>query len=130
MVNILIKDLRSELGRIDYSDKTFEEIFDIKLSKSRSIIPSFKGFFEGKNFVDRLFREVFCVQYKDFNIYNGKKMITLFEVLDGNERYWYLYGTGLGFIKSSTEAILSMINNGWETRSNSLLDEIDANYSL
>ncbi len=125
-----INDLRSELGRIDFSNKSFEEILDIKSNKVNTIIPKFKGFFEGKNFINRLFKEVLCVKYKEFNLYNGKNMITFFEIINGEEKYWYLYGKDIGFVKSSSDVITSLLNTGWQTRSETLLDEIEDNYTL
>jgi len=125
-----ISDLKSEIGRMDFSNKSFEEILDIKANKVSSLIPKFKGFFEGKNFINKLFKEVLNVNYKEFNIYSEKNMITCFEIPNGEDKHWYLYGKDIGFVKSSSEVISSLLNNGWMTRSNTLMDELEDNYTL
>ena len=118
-----INDAKSILGKINFNNMTIEEEIRVKINKMQELIPDFNGFFEGKNYINKLFLEILGFNYKEFNIYKGKRMVTCFEVM-GDKPYWYIYGNEVGLFETDPSSILSLLENEWETRSKTLLDEI------
>ena len=118
-----INDVKSILGKLLSKDLTEKENLNIRINKIQSLIPNFNGFFEGKNYINKLFVELLNMNYKEYNLIKGKRMITCYKVI-GEEPYWYIYGNEVGLFETDNQSILSLLNNGWETRSNSLLEEL------
>ena len=118
-----INDLKSVLGKMDFSKLTEKEVIDIKINKIQSLIPKFNGFLEGKNYVDKLLFDILGMNYKEYNLIKGKRMIACFKII-GEHQYWYIYGNEVGLFETDEINISLLLNNGWETRSNSLLNDL------
>ena len=120
-----ISDTKSKIYSMDFSDMSFEEIIDYKINEINKIMYSFKGFQEGKNYVNKLFLEILKTQYKEYNLkYKNGQMISAFKITNTESDVWYIFTNTLGLIKSSPEKIISMLDHGWDTRSLSLDEDL------
>lgn len=122
-----INDLKSRLNNIDYSRLTDEEILQYKINELSTITPKFKGPHEGKMYLEKLFIEVLKTRFKEYNLTqikdNKMNLVTVFRFIDTDT--WYIYSSNIGMIKSSKDNIKTLLNSGWNTRSNSLYEDLE-----
>ncbi len=125
-----LRDLKSRLNAKDYKGQTLSEIQQYKLSQITQIIPSFKGYHEAKQFINKVFYEVLESPYKEFNMTykenDNVELVTCFEILNDEEPLWYFYNSKLGLVRTTPKSIRSMLNCGWTTRSHTLVEELDS----
>ena len=124
-----IESLKNELDSFDYSIMSDKEIIEYKIKKIIPIIPKFYGYHESKQFIDKLFSELLHSNYKEYNLStldsnNNTKILTCFNIDCNSEPLWYLYDEKLGLIKTNKETLNYMLNSGWETRSQTLKEEL------
>lgn len=129
--DIKIKELAASFDSKDFSNMKTNEIIEYKISKISPIIPSFYGYHEGKQFINKLFIELLKSDYKEYNLYRQRReeetdIITCFKIKD----LWYVYDQRLGLLKTSSDSINHMLNCGWKTKSESLLDELYGNSDI
>lgn len=122
----VIEELKGDLNKKTYQNDA-EKIEDI-ISDISKIIPSFNGYHEGKQFVNKLFLDLLPYSYKEFNLtyINGDEMelLTCFRILN----VWYLYDSKLGLISTNLSNLKEMLSGGWTTRSNELMSELGSSY--
>jgi len=121
----IIKRVSDEIKGLSIG-KTDEEILDIKINKINSLIIQFNGYFEAKQYINKLFIDILKLPYKEFNLtYNHNddlEMITCFQI---NNDKWYIYSNKLGLVSTSLDNINNMIKHGWGTKSNTLTELLD-----
>lgn len=134
------KEMDEKLGLIkadDYTDVKIDKLIEMNKNKKydnfdqmvnsqidiiNRLMFTFRGYQEGKNYINKLFSSILKCYRKEFNLkYNNEKMVTCFMLTDnnGNEK-WYIYHPTLMLIESSKEIIDKMIQSGWKTKSNTL----------
>lgn len=124
-----IQRVKESMNSTDYSNMSEEEQIEYKINKIIPIIPKFNGYHESKQFINKLFIDVVREKYKEFNFKHKRddemEMLTCFKILKNNVSLWYLYDSKLGLIKTNEETLKFMLNGGWTTKSETLLDELD-----
>lgn len=123
-----IKQVKEILDSLDYSDMNEEQKIEYKINKIIPIIPKFYGYHESKQFVNKLFIEILKEPYKEFNLKhirdNDMEMVTCFKISSETTSLWYLHDSKLGLIKTSPSNLKNMLNCGWYTKSETLLNEL------
>lgn len=126
-----IKKIVDEIDSYDFSNCSFKEVLDYTFERLNSIMCSFVGHQEAKNYINMLFSKVMRCSYREFNLkYIDNKMISVFMFEKNGEEYWYVFDGLTGLIESSKEKLLNMLNDGWITRSNSLESLLQESKSL
>lgn len=124
-----IQNIICEVKSLDLSTFTLEEQIEIKVNKIMPIIPRFNGYHEGKQFINKLLTDVVDETYKEFNLKHKKdnemELLTCFKIIKNDCSLWFLYDSKLGLIKTSEDNLKYMLNCGWETKSNTLLSELN-----
>lgn len=127
-----INDLKSRLNNIDYTNMTEEEILEYKIRELNSLIPKFRGSHEGKMYLEKLFIEVLKSRFKEYNLTQQREdrmqLATVFNFID--DGLWYIYSPNLGLMKTSKENIKALLNSGWQTRSQSIYDDLEESKTL
>lgn len=97
---------------------------DLKIQKISSFMMSFKGYHEGKQYLNKLFSKMLKSYYKEFNLtyHHGHQdeMVTCYIIMDNGVEHWVIYNKTFGLVKTSKERINAMLKNGWKTNSTSL----------
>lgn len=105
---------------------SFDEMINSEISIINSLLISFKGYQEGKNYINKLLSRILRANRKEFNLkYNNSKMITCYMFISDSEEIWYIYDNNLGLVKTSPSIISNMLESGWKTKSNSLGDILE-----
>lgn len=114
-------------------EKTLEpsELINSKLDKINLLLKDFSGYYEGKQFVNYLFKEILQTEYKEYNLFylkdNKIDLKSCFKILYKGYEKWVMYSKLLGLIAVDTEMIEYYLNHGYQTKSGSLLEEIQKN---
>ncbi len=126
-----IQRLKEQLNSKDYSNIQDESQISYKINKIIPIIPKFNGYHEGKQFINKLFFELLDFPYKEFNLtYNhdgDMELVTCFKIENNSSCEWYLYDSKLGLINTNINNLTNMLSSGWNTKSQTLLNEINYN---
>ena len=56
------------------------------------------------------------------------QLATVFNFVD--DGLWYIYSPNLGLMKTSKENIKVLLNSGWQTRSQSIYDDLEESKTL
>lgn len=132
--DIQIKDACNLIDSMDLSDKSEKDILAIKINVINSLLVKFNGYFEGKQYINKLFLDILKMPYKEFNLtYNHNEdleMVTCFQISLSNDDIWYIYSNKLGLVPTSILNINNMLKHGWGTKSNSLLNMISVSKSV
>lgn len=116
--------VKKSLDKKDYSDMKPEEVIDNKLNVISNFVHSFKGYYEGRQYVNKLFMDLLKMKYKEFNlIYNNddsEQLITCFHIEYKGAERWIIYNNKLGLIKTTKDKVENMLNNGWSTHSSKI----------
>lgn len=121
-----IRDLKSQLNNLDYSNMTQEEELDFKISRISSVIPSFKGYHEGKQFVNKVLREILLGtnNIAEYNLTykhdETEDLMSCFALDTAEQKNWYVYNRALGLLKTSPTKIDTLLKGGWHTNSRTL----------
>lgn len=126
-----IRDKKSVLNGLDYSNLTYDEMLVYKVGKIKEMIPNFNGYNEGKMFSEKLLND-FNIDHHLFNlIYKDderNKVIGCFLVF-GDENIWYIYAGNSGLIRTDAKKLSLMMERGWSCKSgmfhNMLEDEMN-----
>lgn len=124
----IMDELHKQVGEIinetDYTNMSPLEKIDSKIKNVLGLIPNFKGHHEGKLFVNKLFRDLIGMQYREFNLVYQKEevggLVTCFVIYNEGYERWLLYSNVTGLSKTSREIVEKMLNTGWKTKSNTL----------
>lgn len=107
------------------------QLINSKLDKINLLLKNFHGYYEGKQFINYLFKEILQTEYKEYNLFFLKDNIidlkTCFKISYKGYTKWVMYSKILGIIAVDTEMIEFYLNNGYQTKSVSLLEEIQKN---
>ena len=100
---------------------SFDEMIDDKIRIINSLMIPFKGYQEGKNYINMLFSKLLKHNRKEFNLkYNDGKMVTCFLLNDDSHERWFIYDPALNLIETNKDIIDQMLQNGWRTKSTTL----------
>ena len=106
-------------------------LINSKLNKINLLLKEFSGYYEGKQFVNYLFKEILRTEYKEYNLFylkdNNIDLKSCFKISYKGYVKWVMYSKLLGIIAVDTEMIEYYLNNGYQTKSTSLLEEIRKN---
>lgn len=124
-----INYLDSELEKLDnaIAGKTMNE----KIKYINEFLKNihFAGYHEKKTFVDKLIFLILKVNYKEYNlkhIKNGAiKLYTCFKLEDDTGEYFCMFNDDNKLEIVEKNVINDMINNGWITKSETLLEELN-----
>lgn len=126
-----IQQVKEIIDFSDYSDMSEEQKIEYKINKIIPIIPKFYGYHESKQFINKLFIDILKEPYKEFNLKhirdNNMEMLTCFKISNKTTSLWYLYDSKLGLIKTNLSNLTNMLNCGWFTKSETLLNELSQN---
>ena len=104
-----------------------EFLHDVKNDFTRNI--GFAGYHEMKRFIDKMLFEVLNVNYKEYNLKyikdDSMKLYTCFKIEDGSDSYFCLFDDNGQLNLVDKNVILEMLNNGWVTKSESLIEDIN-----
>lgn len=107
------------------------ELINSKLDKINLLLKNFTGYYEGKQFINYLFKEILQTQYKEYNLFylkdNNIDLKSCFKISYKGYEKWVMYSKLLGLIAVDTEMIEYYLNHGYQTKSESLLEEIQKN---
>ena len=124
-----IRDTKSRVNMMDFSQMTRDEEIDYRLTQIKQLIPNFPGYHEAKQFINKLFYEILCAPYKEYNLTykenENVELVTCFEIISDNNSIWYLYNSKVGLTKTSPQNIKNMMACGWTTRSKTLTEELE-----
>lgn len=113
-----------ELNKKSYS--SFDEMINEEITTINKLMVSFKGYQEGKNYLNKLFSKLLKCNRKEFNLkHSNGKMISCYLLTNDEEELWFIYDGNLGLVKTTPETIDNMLNNGWRTKSTSLEEIIE-----
>ena len=56
------------------------------------------------------------------------QLATVFNFVD--DGLWYIYSPNLGLMKTSKENVKALLNSGWQTRSQSIYDDLEESKTL
>lgn len=123
-----IRDRKSIINGLDYSNMTDDEILKYKVEKIKELVPNFTGYNEGKMFVQKLLKD-FEIEHHEFNLIykndESNKLIGCFLVY-GDENIWYLYAGNCGLIPTNANNLRKMMDRGWSCKSymfNNIIEE-------
>ena len=103
----------------EYSD--FNSMIDDQISIINNLMMPFRGYQEGKNYINKLFSKILKCNRREFNLkYSDGKMVTCYMLGDENNSRWFIYDSTLKLIETSKEVINQMLESGWKTKSNTL----------
>jgi hypothetical protein len=125
--NKKILRLKQKFAIQNYENYSEKEIIEERIKDIKKLIPEFNGHYEGKQFVNKLFKELLGYNYAEYNLtYRGNdNMNTLFIIMDKeNKEHWYIYSNYYGLFSTNISNINTMLNSGWVTRSNTLEEKI------
>ncbi len=127
--DIKIKSIKEYLKKIDLTNQKEQDKLQLKLIVIDSFLNPFNGYHEGKQFLNFLFKELLDENYKEFNIYFLKeeseiKLRTFYKIELSDDTKWIFYSNNLGLISVSENIIKDLLENGWETRSLNLEQEL------
>ena len=126
----LIREIKDEFRLLENSLSPADMI-NSKLDKINLLLKDFSGYYEGKQFVNYLFKEILQTEYKEFNLfYLNDNMIDLkscFKITYKGYVKWVMYSKLLGIIAVDINMIEYYLQNDYQTRSGSLLEEIQKN---
>ena len=126
----LIQEIKYEFSHLEKSMEPYVLINE-KLDKINLLLKDFSGYYEGKQFVNYLFREILQTEYKEYNLFYLKDNIidlkSCFKITYNGYIKWVMYSKLLGIIAVDTEMIKYFLDNGYQTKSESLLEEIQKN---
>ena len=117
----------------EYSDKiskmnfnSFSEMINYQIGVINNLMISFKGYQEGRNYLNKLFSKILKCNRREFNIKHGDgKMLSCYMFTNDKEEEWYIYDGNLGLVKTNPNIIYDMLQNGWKTKSYSLGDILE-----
>ena len=108
------------------SYENFDSMIDDEINAINNLMVPFRGYQEGKNYINMLFNKILRCNRKEFNLkYSDGKMITCFLLGDEDNYRWFIYDSALKLIETSKDVISQMLESGWVTKSNSLETIID-----
>ena len=114
-----IDEISYEVMNKNYN--SFDEMIEEQIGLINQLMVPFRGYQEGKNYLNKLFSKILKCNRKEFNLkYNDGRMITCFLLTDGDNEKWYLYDPTLKLIETNKETIDKMMKSGWNTKSHSL----------
>ena len=134
------KNLDKKLGfNINYLDKEIEElkgkIYNKSLPEQIQVVNEFlkkiefSGYHEMKRFIDKILFEVLKVSYKEYNLKyvlsDSMKLYTCFKILNNNESIFCLFNDNNELNIVERVEIIKMLDEGWTTKSESLVDELN-----
>ena len=119
-----VNDAKSRINAPKNKNLSFEENVDLRISEMNKLLYKYNGFLEGKNLINKLLHDFMNYYYKDYYLTNENEMICCIQISNNEEEVWYLYSLSLGLIKTEKEKISQMLDSGWQTKSNSLDDEL------
>ncbi len=119
-----VNDAKSRINAPKNKNLSFEESVDLRISEMNKLLYKYNGFLEGKNLINKLLHDFMNYYYKDYYLTNENEMICCIQISNNEEEVWYLYSLSLGLIKTEKEKISQMLDSGWQTKSNSLDDEL------
>ena len=126
----LILKIKNEFCSLE-STLSPSELINSKLDKINLLLKNFSGYYEGKQFVNYLFKEILQTQYKEYNLFYFKdNMIDLkscFKITYKGYVKWVMYSKLLGIISIDTQMIEYYLNNDYQTKSQTLIDEFQKN---
>ena len=105
---------------------------DFKLMVIGTLIKKFAGYHEGKQYNNLLFSELLELPYREFNIYyreHGNVNLKTVYRIEPEDR-WIIYSNRSGFISTDKSRLKEMLDNGWQTNSNTLLQILGENKKL
>lgn len=121
--NDLITDLKKNIRNIDLS-KSRKEIIDFKILNMFPLGMKFPGYYEGKQYINMIFKELLQEQYREFNIYSRDGDMTNFKTcfLISSEEYekWLIYSHKFGLLSTDRSNIRNMLEDEWQTNSETL----------
>lgn len=105
------------------------QIIENSILLINKISKKFVGYHEGKQYMNMLFHKLLSCYYKEFNLFfkqdDEVKMITIYKLeLNGYEK-WIVYSNNLGILEIDFAEIVEMLDNGWTTNSETLMQLID-----
>ena len=130
------KKLGFNTNYLDYEiDDLKKEIYNKPITEQIKCVNEFlkkikfTGYHEMKRFIDKIIFEVLKVDYKEYNLKYVKdnfiKLYTCFKITEGNETYFCLFNDKNELNIVEKEEIQEMLDSGWVTKSESLIDEIN-----
>ncbi len=121
-----LKELEYIINGVDYSKFTNEEVIDYKIKMINSMFRRFSGYHEGKQYTNMLMNRLLKMDYKEFNMYlkNDDKinLKTVYNICYKDTEKWIIYSNKIGVVETDKSILRDMLNNGWTTNSETLLD--------
>ena len=126
--NDRIEKVKRLLAQTDFTGKSPKDVIDYRVTLINRLKKRFPGYHEGKQYVNMLFSEFIVGSYREFNLfYHDDGLVNLKTIYrleyDGYEK-WIIYSNRSGFISTDRKQLKEMLNSGWKTNSNSLIDII------
>lgn len=110
---------------------TEKEIIDFRLSLISGLFKRFKGYHEGKQYINLLFKELLRLPYHEYNLYysdgTGINLKTIYRIKSKNAEKWIVYSNNSGFMSTSKDRIKNILDHGWATNSKTLYDVVSGN---
>ena len=126
-----ISDAKSRINSPKNKNLDFYESVNLRIEEINKLMYKYAGFIEGRNLIIKLFSELMGYYFKEYYLTYDKEMVTCLKVSNNNDdEIWYMYSPKFGLIKTEKENITKMLDNGWQTKSNTLEETLKESSTL
>ena len=120
----IIKIIKDNISRYDMISTSSKELVDNRIKNMLPLVKTFPGYYEGKQYINMIFKELLQIKYKEFNLYSRNEEITNFKTVflldNGDYQKWIMYSNNIGLIATDENTVRNMLETDWETNSGTL----------
>lgn len=120
----IIRIIKNNILKYDMKSTNSRELVDYRIKNMLPLVKTFPGYYEGKQYIDMMFKELLKIRYKEFNLYSRNEEFTnfktVFQIDTGDYTKWVMYSNICGLIATDEDTIRNMLEIDWDTNSKTL----------